>query len=83
MDDWRLQGQERYLLNVALEFKTYLCRSGSDHDHCEFCYAKFSLDIPDALTAGFATADAYRWICAVCYSDFKHQFGWSTPPLLP
>lgn len=77
MDDWRLQGQGKYLKNVILERKNYLCyRDGWDHDHCEFCGAKFSLDMPDALHVGYATQDNYHWICDGCFHDFKDLFGW-------
>ncbi len=49
-----------------------------DHDHCEFCWAKFAEEIliPDSLHEGYATADNYRWICEACFEDFKDQFGW-------
>ena len=41
-DDWRLTGQEKYLLGVELVRKSYRARSASwEHDHCSFCWAKF------------------------------------------
>ena len=78
-EDWRLQGQEAYLTGAALEWRQYKRYSQSwEHDHCEFCWAKFaeSESISDALHEGYATADRYRWICAKCFSDFKNRFGW-------
>jgi hypothetical protein len=45
--DWRLQGQERYLSGAKLLRKTYRgaqTRPGEDHDHCEFCFAKFTVE---------------------------------------
>ena len=40
--DWRLQGQERQLQGAVLLHRRYHRRSPtSDHDHCEFCWAKF------------------------------------------
>ncbi|MDL2283276.1 hypothetical protein LJB94_02020, partial [Odoribacter sp. OttesenSCG-928-G04] len=70
-DDWRRQGQEQYLLEVSLLFRDYYpCRSGWDHDHCEFCGIKFSLNEND-LNTGYSTEDAYHWICEQCYNDFK------------
>ena len=74
--DWRLQGQEKYLKGVTLERKKYVkYRDGWEHDHCEFCSAKFSLEKGD-LHEGYATEDNYRWICDTCFNDFKDLFEW-------
>ena len=78
--DWRLSGQGEDLLGVTLCWRTYdSAVTGTDHDHCEFCFAKFAMTdhIPDALHAGYSTPDAYRWICAECFSDFKERFRWT------
>ena len=77
-DDWRLTGQEQYLSGVALEWADWHPpRPGWDHDHCEFCHAKFAgPDLPDTLHAGFTTADRYRWVCQGCFADFRERFGW-------
>jgi hypothetical protein len=73
--DWRLFGQEKYLKGVTLVYKQYADRkTGTDHDHCEFCFEKFSDTIPDALQAGYAADDDYRWICEKCFQDFKEMF---------
>jgi hypothetical protein len=76
--DWRLQGQERHLQRATLQWARWAPpRPGSDHDHCEFCWAKFmEEDGPDVLHEGYATADRYRWICATCFHDFKDRFEW-------
>jgi hypothetical protein len=73
-DDWRLQGQEKYLQGFALYFRQYL---GNDHDHCEFCLAKF-MNEPgeDIRTEGYTTKDYYRWICSSCFNDFKDRMNW-------
>lgn len=77
MADWRLQGQERFLKGVALQFRPYeQWREGWDHDHCEFCGAKFSLSQND-IRAGYTTADMYHWICESCFADFKDMFEWT------
>ncbi len=74
-DDWRLQGQEKYLFGAILSFKKYSDRkTTTDHDHCEFCWAKFSDTIPGKLTEGYTTQDDYRWICNECFIDFKDKF---------
>lgn len=75
-DDWRRQGQERYLSGARLLSQTYRsCRPDGDHDHCEFCGAKFSCREGD-LKAGYSTEDGYHWICALCFEDFKDDFAW-------
>jgi hypothetical protein len=80
-DDWRLNNQEKYLMGVTLVrslYRQYPYNPEWDHDHCEFCFAKFSLDtrIEDALQAGYTTTDEYRWICQSCFEDFKEMFKW-------
>ena len=76
--DWRLQGQEAYLLGVALHLRPYVPAQGNDHDHCEFCGEKFILNQAGALQEGYATEDGYRWVCVECFSDFAEQFRWTT-----
>jgi hypothetical protein len=76
MSDWRLLGQEEYLFGVSLSKKVYKKpRDDWDHDHCEFCFAKFS-ERENDLHEGYTTEDEYRWICERCYRDFKDQFQW-------
>ena len=87
-DDWRLGGQERYLQPARLCWKRYSRWSDEwDHDHCEFCWAKFvALDDtqsgPNDLSEGYAVLsngdfpDDYHWICATCYADFRGMFDW-------
>lgn len=44
-NDWRRQGQSAYLTEVKLIFRDYQpFRLGWDHDHCEFCGTKLSLN---------------------------------------
>jgi hypothetical protein len=81
-DDWRRQGQERYLFEAILVHRPYRQNQynpGWDHDHCEFCGAKFAIDLsgPDILKVGYATEDDYHWICPTCYEDFRAEFKWT------
>jgi hypothetical protein len=77
MADWRLQGQEQYLKGVPLYKMVYRkYREGWEHDHCEFCSAKFS-EGPCDLNSGYCTADQYRWVCDSCYADVKDLFLWT------
>ncbi len=78
-NDWRLQGQEKYLKGGTLYWKKYLpYRDGWDHDHCEFCSIKFTeIKKQDSLQEGYSTEDNYRWICKQCFIDFKDLFKWT------
>ena len=79
-EDWRLQGQERYLNGVVLVRKKFRQYNETwDHDHCEFCSAKFmpNSSDPEVLTEGYATVGEYRWICSDCFDDFKDRFDWT------
>jgi hypothetical protein len=77
IDDWRRQGQERYLSGKRLVFRAYQSSNPhSDHDHCEFCGKKF-MQRADCLEEGYSTEDGYRWICANCFGDFQGEFGWT------
>ena len=80
MNDWRLQGQEKYLKGLPLVKKRYeKYRDGWDHDHCEFCWRKFSERAED-LNVGYATDDNYHWICEQCFIDFNNMFQWKVLP---
>lgn len=78
VEDWRLTNQERYLRDAVLIWCHYAPASpANDHDHCEFCYAKFMVGgEPDTLSEGYSTPDRYRWICKPCFDDFATQFVW-------
>ena len=69
-EDWRLRGQEDYLQGATLLRKQYRAWSEDwEHDHCEFCWAKFMdphfspeherfiAENPDVLTEGYAVQD--------------------------
>jgi hypothetical protein len=79
MTDWRLQNQDRYLKGVTLSKSAYRPRDANwDHDHCEFCWAKFSASSDD-LHEGWITTDN-RWICERCFLDFHQEFEWVFDP---
>jgi len=80
-DDWRPTGQERYLKGARLErLRFSRAETGRDHDHCEFCWAKFGRGGRDeeTLDVGYCTGDRTRWICPRCFEDFQDRFGWTT-----
>ena len=84
-DDWRLQGQERYLSNAMLFWRLWhQSRPNWDHDHCSACYAKFAeFDGPEIQHEGYASCDDYRlgagyeWVCRKCFDDLKDDLGWT------
>jgi hypothetical protein len=78
--DWRLRGQSKYLQGVTLVhrlYRRYPKNPNWDHDHCDFCFATFTMeDYPDTIHRGYATEDDYYWICERCFEDFKGTFEW-------
>ena len=78
MEDWRLQGQEKFLMGATLSRKKYVkYRDNWEHDHCEFCWRKFSERQGDT-NEGYVTTDGYHWVCDDCFADFKESFNWKT-----
>lgn len=76
-DDWRLCGQEQELMGARLVKKEYRMPSEKwDHDHCVFCWDKFSEQQED-LHEGYCVAGKNRWICKQCFDDFKDMFRWT------
>lgn len=73
-NDWRLLNQEEYLMNAKLTKSEYKKPSEKwDHDHCAFCWDKFSKNDGD-LHEGYCTPDKKYWICEECFNDFKEMF---------
>ena len=84
-NDWRLINQLTYFTGVELGWRRYrVFREGWDHDHCEFCWAKFAeREDSEVLHEGYATPDELKWVCGPCFEDFKDLFGWivvASPP---
>ncbi len=74
INDWRLRNQEDYLKSEVLIKSKYKKPSEKwDHDHCDFCFEKFSENDGD-LHEGYCTKDKRIWICEECYEDFKEDF---------
>ena len=73
-NDWRLLNQKEYLMNAKLKKAQYTKPSEKwDHDHCAFCWDKFS-EKNDDLKYGYCTTDQKYWICEECFNDFKEMF---------
>lgn len=79
--DWRLTNQMAYMKAATLAWRTYVPPSESwDHDHCEFCFAKFlpAPAGPDVEVAGYVTLDdSERWVCKRCFDNFRDLFAWN------
>lgn len=75
-DDYRIHGQEKYLQGATLRWSDWTLKDPDwDHDHCEFCWAKFTdQDWLDVLHSGYT--NGYHWICKTCFEDFKDRFEW-------
>lgn len=91
-DDWRLNGQEEYLLGKTLRkvtvdsFPDYDVKAHKDrwdrmvkyegHLHCSFCWGKFSPKETD-LHSGYYTSESHgQFVCEECFEDFKESFHW-------
>ena len=77
-EDWRVETGERQLgRDKTLHFRRYFQWSDSwDHDHCEGCFARFSLIEPGALTEGYVTEDEEYWVCSKCFEEIGPELGW-------
>jgi len=80
-EDLPAMPQEHFLKGVSLIHRSYRRNAGNpawDHDHCEFCWAKFMAeDHPEVLHVGYATPDDYYWICEQCFQAFREKFHWT------
>jgi hypothetical protein len=75
-DDWRRGGQEKYLLGATLTWRRYQAlRKTWEHEHCEFCWAKF-------LDANFsrAAAEALAADPELLAEGYTEAPGGSLPP---
>ena len=81
-NDWRLNGQEKFLQEAELKRTEYSPPSPEwDHDHCEFCWAKFmDAGASNALGVGYKTLNDSHWICETCFDEFKTRFKWILKP---
>ena len=70
-DDWRLQGQERYMMNLMFHYAVFPIEK-KDHAHCEFCWQKIGY-WDDTIKYGYESFDGYRWVCEQCFHDFKEM----------
>ena len=75
-DDWRIMGQEGYLLNQKLQYRRFdraICVE--DYVQCEFCQAIFDEDKSNPSMAYFSPVEKV-WVCKTCFHDFCMHFNW-------
>lgn len=58
-NDWRITNQMNYLYRAALKKAVISRTATNDHEHCEFCWHKFSEE-RGLLHSGYCTLDQYR-----------------------
>jgi hypothetical protein len=79
-DDWRLnfgKEPEFYKKYKWVLKKWSQTRDNSDHDHCEFCNAKFmDTEGPNILPQGWTDENETYWICEGCFEDFRKMYQW-------
>lgn len=81
-DDWRIMGQERYLMNKRLQcmkFDRSICIE--DYTQCEFCWCTFDEDPNEPLMAYFEPNEKV-WICEECFNDFQKYFHWEIDKII-
>ena len=76
-EDWRIAGQEGYLLKKRLQYRRF-CREicVDDFTQCEFCWDVFDEDKEHPAMAFFEPISKC-WICEQCYKDFQQYFKWT------
>ncbi len=79
-NDARLTDQMTYLYGKTLVYRPWTSADPDwDHDHCAFCWEKFSAG-PDMLHEGYVTDDPsprnQHWVCPDCFRDFREMFHW-------
>lgn len=77
MNDWRLTNQLNFLYGKTVIKKKYVAPTPLwDHDHCSFCWNKFSESGSNDLHEGYYVTDTKDWICEDCFNDFYEMFKW-------
>jgi hypothetical protein len=78
--DPRITDQESYMVGLAFRWAQWSTKDPRwDHDHCEFCWAKFPAT-PGEVNGhdeGWLTTDGDLWVCAQCFTDFTERFEWT------
>lgn len=68
INDSRLKGQEKYLINAHF-VKALYPKENNKHNQCEFCKKFFGET--NQLFKGYTTKERNYWICENCFEDFK------------
>ena len=76
--DWRNHGEDKYLMNTTLIHAVYRENGCAHHEHCTFCWIRFSEAMSGDERSGYVcrkNGEDY-WICTTCYNDLKSFFHW-------
>ena len=77
LSDWRLTNQLHFLYEKSIVKKSYVAPSPEwDHDHCAFCWSKFTEDGVNDLHEGYYVPETKDWFCDNCFNDFQEMFKW-------
>ena len=80
-EDWRIMGQEGYLLRQKLQHRRFdrsICFE--DYDQCEFCWEVFDEDPSNPLRC-YYSPEKRVWVCEECFNDFNPYFCWQVEEL--
>ena len=76
-NDWYLYEYKNkdYLHKKKLLYKSF-DGSKETHDHCELCWARFSI-YPCDLQRGYYEPLSKSWICPDCFNELAALFEWT------
>ena len=81
-EDWRIMGQEGYLMEKQLEYRQYDREIAiEDFVQCEFCWNTFD-DEPQKIKNAYFEPHKKVWICEKCFRDFQRYFHWTVTEVL-
>lgn len=70
---------QEFLVGRRLIFCKFTPDGESEHEHCNMCGAKFSIN-PGDLHIGYRTDDSIGWVCPECYDYYKDEYDWTVMP---
>lgn len=76
LEDWRLMGQMSYLKDETLIWEHFVPPKPGYHEHCDFCFNKFS-EAEEDLHYGYHVKGKRYWVCNNCCNDFKSLLNWT------
>lgn len=74
-----IQQYQGFLSGKRMTYRIFISTPDQDHEHCNFCGAKFSPRERD-LWFGYAPSDASSWVCPECFALYRESYGFSSEP---